>query len=209
MSADRGDELGGGERRARQVLLDMAALERAFEDTTNEARRYLDVSTGTVTLLHHGMTESATFTAFDLDPQQLLIEPVSRRDQYRWMHEFISTLEDLALAASLSEAVVGKGAFARFQSVLAHHPYQKSAWRTFRDACLHAAIADWLVARGILVTAPFATRDHFLELARYRLTALASRLSPRDLDALVEAARFLAAARDMSGRPRVDAAVER
>jgi hypothetical protein len=208
MQADRVAESRGEGAAARRVLLDVAALERAFEDTSGEARRYLHVFTGTVTVLHHGSAESTAFTALDHDDRYLRIEPVSRRQQYRWIQEFIAAVEDLELAARLREVAAGKGAFARFQAMLTPRPREKSAWNAFRLERLHAAIATWLTARGVLVTAPLVTPDQAMEPRRRHLAEVASHLGPSDLAALVEIARFLAAARDMSGRARAPAAVE-
>ena len=206
--ANRSGESGGEGGPARRVLLDVAALERAFEDTSGETRRYLHVFTGTVTVLHHGSTEPSAFTALDQDARYLRIEPVSRRQQYRWIQEFITTVEDLELAGRLRQVAAGKGAFARFQGVLAPRLYEKSAWNAFRLERLHAAISSWLTARGIVVTAPLVPPDQALEPQRRHLAEVAAHLPPSDLTALVEIARFLAAARDMSGRARASADVE-
>lgn len=208
MEADRGAEPRGQGGAARRILLDVAALERAFEDTSGETRRYLHVFNGTVTVLHHGSAESAAFAALDHDARYLRIEPVSRRQQYRWIQEYIATVEDLELAAQLRQVAAGKGAFARFQAVLAPRLREKSAWNAFRIERLHAAIAAWLTERGILVTAPLVTPDQAMEPRRRHLAEVASHLTPGDLAALVEIARFLAAARDMSGLARASAAVE-
>ncbi len=163
MEADRGAESRGEGGAARRILLDVAALERAFEDTSGETRRYLHVFTGTVTVLHHGSADSAAFSALDHDARYLRIEPVSRRQQYRWIQEYIATVEDLELAAQLRKVAAGKGAFARFQAVLAPRLREKSAWSAFRIERLHAAIAAWLTARGILVTAPLVAPDQAME----------------------------------------------
>ena len=208
MEAERVAEPRGEGGPARRVLLDVAALERAFEDTSGETRRYLHVFTGTVTVLHHGSAESTAFTALDHDARYLRIEPVSRRQQYRWIQEFIATIEDLELGERLRQVAAGKGAFARFQGALAPRLREKSAWNAFRLERLHAAIAGWLTARGVLVTAPLVTPDQAMDPRRRRLAEVASSLEPRDLAALVEIARFLAAARDMSGRARAAADVE-
>jgi Uncharacterised protein family (UPF0158) len=205
--ASRSEEPRGEGGPARRVLLDVAALERAFEDTSGETRRYLHVFTGTVTVLHHGSAEPAAFTALDEDARYLRIEPVSRRQQYRWIQEYIATVEDLKLSARLRRVAAGKGAFARFQGVLAPRLREKNAWNTFRLERLHAAIAGWLTARGVLVTAPLVTPDQAMEPQRRRLAEVASHLGVGDLTALVEIARFLAAARDMSGRARASASV--
>ncbi len=62
------------------------------------------------------------------DANYLRIDPVSSREQYRWMERYILMVEDMDLQAKLSQAIDGKGAFRRFKDVLMSYGPERERW---------------------------------------------------------------------------------
>jgi hypothetical protein len=83
------------------------------------------------------------------DSRYLRIDPVSSREQYRWMERFIATVEDDELRRRLNIAIDGKGAFRRFKDALMSHPVDRERWFAFRSERLRACMESWLTAHGI------------------------------------------------------------
>ena len=79
----------------------------------------------------------------------LRIDPVSSREQYRWMERFIATVEDEELRRRLNIAIDGKGAFRRFKDALMSHPVDRERWFAFRSERLRSCMESWLTAHGI------------------------------------------------------------
>jgi hypothetical protein len=70
------------------------------------------------------------------------------QETYRDLQRFIGTVEDDDLAARLTVAIEGRGAFRRFRSVLEHDPAQFTRWHRFdADARLGHA-RSWLADHG-------------------------------------------------------------
>ncbi|MBN2002719.1 MAG: hypothetical protein JXA21_05125 [Anaerolineae bacterium] len=79
----------------------------------------------------------------------IAIDP-DRRDDYRDMKNFITTLEDRQFATELLAIIRKRGAFRNFKSALAqHHPPMQEAWQTFRAACVEKRVQCWLDSNGI------------------------------------------------------------
>ena len=83
------------------------------------------------------------------DANYLRIEPVSSREQDRWMERFIPTVESVELKASLSQAIDGKGAFRRFKDVLMTYAEERERWFAFRSERLRTFMEAWLTAHAI------------------------------------------------------------
>src|SRR5262249_57709623 len=99
------------------------------------------------------------------DTNYLRIDPVSSREQYRWMERFIPMVEDPELQGKLSQAIDGKGAFRRFKDVLMAYGPERERWFTFRSERLRIFMEAWLsahalnpVARPMWVPEPTAPR---------------------------------------------------
>jgi hypothetical protein len=125
------------------------ALEDAFENNAPEVHSYLHFDTGEVIRIVDGVADPAMHTRIMNDNRYLRIEPVSSREQYRWMERFIATVEDQELRRQLNVAIDGKGAFRRFKDALMSHPVDRERWFAFRSERLRACMESWLAAHGI------------------------------------------------------------
>lgn len=125
------------------------ALEDAFENNAPEVHSYLHFDTGEVIRIVDGVADPAMHTRIMNDSRYLRIDPVSSREQYRWMERFIATVEDEELRRRLNIAIDGKGAFRRFKDALMSHPVDRERWFAFRSERLRACMESWLTAHGI------------------------------------------------------------
>jgi hypothetical protein len=133
----------------REVPIAWEALEDAFENNAPEVHSYLNLESGDVIRIVDGIAEPATHARIAADPGYLRIEPVSSREQYRWMERFIATVDEPELRQKLVAAIDGKGAFRRFKDVLMGFPIDRERWFAFRSERLRIAIEAWLDAHGL------------------------------------------------------------
>ena len=197
----------------RKVALAWEALEDAFENNAPDIHSFLHVGTGDVLRLVDGTSEPSVRARVADDPQYIRVDPVSSREQYRWMERFIPTVADASLREELQRAIDGKGAFRRFKDGLADDTLERERWFQFRSERLKAAIDVWLKAHRIEATVrehwPVPTEDDVrakltdaapdtrgsrVDVAddvRNRLRALAEVVPQRDLDAAVAFLEFL------------------
>jgi hypothetical protein len=125
------------------------ALEDAFENNAPEVHSYLHFDTGEVIRIVDGVADPSMHTRIMNDSRYLRIDPVSSREQYRWMERFIATVEDEELRRRLNIAIDGKGAFRRFKDALMSHPVDRERWFAFRSERLRSCMESWLTAHGI------------------------------------------------------------
>jgi hypothetical protein len=125
------------------------ALEDAFENNAPEVHSYLHFDTGEVIRIVDGVADPAMHTRIMSDSRYLRIDPVSSREQYRWMERFIATVEEEELRRRLNIAIDGKGAFRRFKDALMSHPVDRERWFAFRSERLRSCMESWLTAHGI------------------------------------------------------------
>jgi len=125
------------------------ALEDAFENNAPEVHSYLHFDTGEVIRIVDGVADPSMHTRIIGDSRYLRIDPVSSREQYRWMERFIATVEDEELRRRLNIAIDGKGAFRRFKDALVNHPVDRERWFAFRSERLRSCMESWLTAHGI------------------------------------------------------------
>ena len=114
------------------------------------SENYLDLQTGTVWL--HTMSDFGVADDLDVDfddeTRWLFLEGEGSHDAYRDLQRFIATVEDHDLAARLTRAIEGRGAFGRFRSVLERDPVEYTRWHRYdADARLGHA-RSWLAAHG-------------------------------------------------------------
>lgn len=207
-SNGRGDELS-----LRELPVSWEALEDAFENNAPEVHSYLHTQTGEVIRIVDGVADVQLHQRIMSDRLYLRVEPVSSREQYRWMERFIATVEDAELQARLIQSIDGKGAFRRFKDVLMSYPVDRERWFTFRSERLRACMEGWLAAhdmRGVERPAwpvPTAddvkeqsvveerkgrrTRARVVEGLRAKLHELTDALPARELDAAVAFLEFL------------------
>ena len=146
MTPDRTKESSGG---LREVPIAWEALEDAFENNAPEVHSYLNLESGDVIRIVDGIAEPATHARIAADAGYMRIDPVSSREQYRWMERFIATVEEPELRQKLVQSIDGKGAFRRFKDVLMSFPVDRERWFAFRSERLRIAIEGWLDAHGL------------------------------------------------------------
>lgn len=132
-----------------EVPVAWEALEDAFENNAPEVHSYLHFDTGEVIRIVDGVADPSMHSRILGDSRYLRIDPVSSREQYRWMERFIATVEEEELRRRLNIAIDGKGAFRRFKDALMSHPVDRERWFAFRSERLRSCMDSWLTAHGI------------------------------------------------------------
>lgn len=133
----------------RRLEISWEALEDAFENNAPEVHSYLHLTTGEVLRVVDGVADPVMHQRIASDPNYLRIDPVSSREQYRWMERFIATVSDPELRSRLVAAIDGKGAFRRFKDVLMAYPNERERWFEFRTERLRSCMESWLAAHDI------------------------------------------------------------
>lgn len=196
-----------------EVPISWESLEDAFENNAHEVHSYLHLETGEVIRVVDGVADPTMHSRIMSDPLYLRVDPVSSREQYRWMEHFIEELDDEELKAQLAAAIDGKGAFRRFKDALVNHQGPRERWFAFRSARLRECMEAWLTAHDIkpverpewkVPTAPGgapqgevseaqlkARRIAATDANRVRLHELVDLLSSRDLDTALAFVQFL------------------
>ena len=86
----------------------------------------------------------------DLDDEVLesdnyvYIEPISSRESYTFMEDFIMTVKDLELKRKLKIAINGRGAFRMFWQTLQDYPEEKKRWIAFQEKKMSQYIDTWI-----------------------------------------------------------------
>lgn len=210
----------------REVPVAWEALEDAFENNAPEVHSYLNLQTGDVIRIVDGIAEPAMHARIAADSEYMRIDPVSSREQYRWMERYIATVEDPEFRQRLISSIDGKGAFRRFKDALMNFPVDRERWFTFRSERLRSAMEAWLEAHGVKPVereewkVPTAeqvqqqvekqerarparrTRAAAADAHRARLRELVELLPVRELEMAVEFLEFL---RDRRPKPRPQA----
>jgi hypothetical protein len=199
------------------VAVDWEALEDAFENNAPEVHSYLHLSTGEVLRVVDGIADPQMHSRIAADASYVRVEPVSSREQYRWMERFIQMLDPSDLREELTLAIDGRGAFRRFKDVLMVNAPERERWFAFRSERLRVFMEAWLEAhslRAIARAAPpppapeapsepappsqsdlGARRTRNAEWLRRQLRDVATTLGARDLDRVLTFAEFVKARR--------------
>lgn len=133
----------------RDIPIDWEALEDAFENNAPEVHSYLHLVTGDVLRVVDGVADPQMHARIAADANYLRIDPVSSREQYRWMERYIPMVEDPELQGKLSQAIDGKGAFRRFKDVLMAYAPERERWFAFRSERLRIFMEAWLSAHAL------------------------------------------------------------
>ena len=148
-------------RPKQKLEISWEALEDAFENNAPEVHSYLHMTTGEVLRVVDGVADPAMHQRIASDAGYLRVDPVSSREQYRWMERFIATVQDAELRSRLVAAIDGKGAFRRFKDVLMSFPADRERWFQFRTERLRSCMEAWLEAHDIeAVARPVWTPPH-------------------------------------------------
>lgn len=210
----------------RDVPVDWEALEDAFENNAPEVHSYLHMRTGEVLRIVDGIADPEMHSRIASDANYMRVDPVSSREQYRWMERFIPMVDDLELRERLTQAIDGKGAFRRFKDVLMAFGPERERWFAFRSERLRVFMEAWLGAHSLrpvqrpptvaeeVVSKPAPTaisqdqlagrRTRGTEALRKQLKEIADSLGARDLEKVTTFAEFVKArrsARSYASRP--------
>ena len=208
----------GGAQQLRDIPLDWEALEDAFENNAPEVHSYLQLVSGEVLRVVDGIADPEMHSRIASDTSYLRIEPVSSREQYRWMERFIPMVDEGELRDLLSAAIDGKGAFRRFKDVLMTYGTERERWFAFRSERLRVFMEAWLTAHGLAPVARpawpaeapppesappqevlVARRKSSAEALRKQLRDIAETLGARDLEKVTAFAEFVKARRAARG----------
>lgn len=204
----------------REVPIDWEALEDAFENNAPEVHSYLHINTGEVLRVVDGVADPDMHSRIAGNTAYLRVEPVSSREQYRWMERFIQMVEHPELKQKLASAIDGKGAFRRFKDVLMTYSTDRERWFAFRSERLRVFMEAWLAAHQVAPVArpepvatategqpePAVTQDQIqprrmrtAEWLRHQLQEVAENLGARDLEKVMAFAEFVRARRVARG----------
>lgn len=136
-------------REKTRLEISWEALEDAFENNAPEVHSYLHRATGEVLRVVDGVADPTMHQRIAIDASYLRVDPVSSREQYRWMERFIATVPDGELRTRLVAAIDGKGAFRRFKDVLLTFPTDRERWFQFRTERLRSCMEAWLDSHDI------------------------------------------------------------
>ncbi len=229
--AEENETIAIGTAPQRDIPVDWEALEDAFENNAPEVHSYLHLGTGEVLRVVDGIADPEMHARIASDSEYVRVEPVSSREQYRWMERFIPMVENEELKQKLMRAIDGKGAFRRFKDVLMGYVQEREQWFVFRSERLRVFMEAWLAAhafkpvpRPAFTPEPAPTRptpvpasqDHLalrrgrgLELLRKQLRDVAETLGGRDLEKVIAFSEFVKARRaSKSAAIRLDGGVE-
>lgn len=201
----------------RDIPVDWEALEDAFENNAPEVHSYLHLSTGEVLRVVDGIADPEMHARIASDSEYVRVEPVSSREQYRWMERFIPMVENEELKQKLMRAIDGKGAFRRFKDVLMGYIQEREQWFVFRSERLRVFMEAWLAAHAFKpIPRPAYTpevppvkptpvppsqdqlalrRGRGLDTLRKQLRDIAENLGGRDLEKVLAFAEFIKARR--------------
>jgi hypothetical protein len=216
------DKNAGGTRTTIvDVPVDWEALEDAFENNAPEVHSYLHLASGEVLRVVDGIADPQMHSRIAADAAYVRVEPVSSREQYRWMERFIQMLDPGELRDELVLAIDGRGAFRRFKDVLMLNAAERERWFAFRSERLRVFMEAWLEAHALHAVprpapstaapakvsepAPVSQdqlggrRTRNAEWLRRQLKEIATSLGARDLDRVLTFAEFVKARRVSRG----------
>jgi hypothetical protein len=220
--ADEDKTSSAGSAAFRDIPVDWEALEDAFENNAPEVHSYLHLGTGEVLRVVDGIADPEMHTRIASDANYMRIDPVSSREQYRWMERFIPMVDEPELRDRLAQAIDGKGAFRRFKDVLMSFGPDRERWFAFRSERLRVFMEAWLSAHALKAvprpswpaeTTPkpkeaatpisqeqlSGRRPRSADALRKQLRELSESLGARDLEKVTAFAEFIKARRAARG----------
>lgn len=140
----------------RVIPIRWTELETAFERNSPDTESFLDLRSGEVTSVMENAPDvaEARHRVASGGDAFLRIEPVSSREQYKWMERFVASVADEALRERLVISIDGKGAFRRFKDVLLNYPAERERWFGYRSELLHWHMQEWIKKEEMSPTEP-------------------------------------------------------
>ena len=117
----------------------------ALEDNSGMDEYYLDLETGKIVSNFEGLLAELGIDEEDLESERYwYIDPISSREAYNFMVEFIETVKDQELKKRLSIAIDGRGAFRMFKATVSEYPEEQERWFKFHDTKMEEYADEWL-----------------------------------------------------------------
>lgn len=133
----------------------MIELSGAIEDNDPQHSYWLDTQTGEVLFVGEWMASEEKEKIYeriddedDLD-RYVRIPKIESHEAWEEMADFVETIKDSRLHELLSIALVGKGAFRRFRSILHQNPNVSDRWDAFHRERICRQIHSWLEEEGL------------------------------------------------------------
>ena len=152
----------------RKLKVNWMELDTAFQDSSREARYFLNLETGEIVTITdeiaHYLEEppdgelsewmklalrEAEQVEHGDSTRYIQIPQADPRESYRDMERFIATVGNSYLQERLERAIAGRSAFRHFRDVLYEHPPEQERWFAFQDHCVQGRISEWLEQEGI------------------------------------------------------------
>ncbi len=126
----------------------LEALIQALESQLDTIKHYYDREAGEVIMVSEEFGDGLGDTEAEAD-RYLLISPFTTNERFQIMEDFVESLPNESLIEELNQALIGKGAFQRFEEALQKYPNRRKQWHSFRAAKLNARAREWLREHGI------------------------------------------------------------
>jgi Uncharacterised protein family (UPF0158) len=132
----------------RSALLDELGTALTGGDVDSVA--FFNVKTGAIEHFMHnlGDQETARIAQAQADADMRKVTPVTTEVRYGIMSDFISLVEDIAVAGRLRSAISGKGAFRRFRETVDEDDALRRRWLAYRTKRHYLLALDWLHRLG-------------------------------------------------------------
>lgn len=141
-----------------ELVIDGEEFIGALELNMPEIKSVLDCETGEVIMMPNNGSD------FEIEDELLelieenwgirfiQIEPISSREGWEIMSDFIDQLTDGEAVRRLDRAIQGKSAFRRFKDELIDFPGLREQWFSFHTAALYTIAESWLENHDIKAT---------------------------------------------------------
>lgn len=140
---------------AKKLKIDLTELRPVLEGFGGpELMHYLDTETGEIIALHDDFPDAEEIRARideGFGERYEVIKPLTPRESFDIMEEFVATLPESRGRAQFSEALSRNKPFRRFKDIVHSDIILRDAWFAFRDAALDAHARNWLRALDIEV----------------------------------------------------------
>ncbi len=121
----------------------------ALDNRADGIPHYLDTETGEVIPVFSYNRDRLLELMRAAPGRYLRVAPLSGRQGYAVMEDFIRTVANLPLQSRLIAALQGESAFRSFRAALADYPEELTRWRRFRANAVTQGIKDKLKELGI------------------------------------------------------------
>lgn len=139
---------------AKQLPIDLALVQVAFEDREGDGQWFLDGETGDVVRLNDDDDDELAEQIEAGGARYIEIPYQGSEAGYRDMVEFIDSVGDNRMRALLEVAINGRRAFRGFKDVLPAYPEERERWFAFHNERVHRRILRWLDSEEIEPVTP-------------------------------------------------------